>query len=383
MVGKPVMPGSSDIDPGRLPERVDSLAAIDLLRQIAARAPAYLVGGVVRDLLLGRRVTDGDVAIEGDAEALADLPGFSLERDGLFLTGRLEQGDVKIDVARARSESYPAPGALPEVQPASIAEDLARRDFTVNAMGLPLGGEPALIDPHGGQGDLADGLLRVLHQRSFVDDPTRALRGARYAARFGFELEPETERLLREADLSTVSEERIDNELRRIAAEDDPAAALRLIAEWGLLPSLDPEAPARVAEVTRLAAGPPWSDWADRELAVMLAVVRPLPQIRELAAATPERPSEAVALASSWDPAQLLVARALGAEWLAPSAGELRHIGLEISGEDLLERGIPQGPALGRGLEAALSGKLDGEIDGRDQELRIAVAAARGEIPED
>jgi tRNA nucleotidyltransferase (CCA-adding enzyme) len=376
------MPGSSDLDPARLDAQVDSLAAIDQLRRIAERVPAYLVGGVVRDLLLGKTVTDLDVAIEGDLEALADLPGFSLEREGLFLTGRLEQGDSKIDVAQTRAESYPAPGALPEVRPASIAEDLARRDFTINAMAFPLSGERELLDPHGGLDDLAQGMLRVLHEGSFVDDPTRALRAARYAARFGFELEPETARLIREADLSTVSEDRVENELRRIAAEEDPAAALRLIAEWGVMPSLDPQSPARAAEVARLASMPPWSDWADRELAVMLATVRPLPQIRELAAATPERPSEAVRLASAWDPAQLLVARALGAEWLDRYAEDWRQVGLEITGDDLLEAGIPEGPAIGRGLEAALSGKLDGEISGRDEELRIALAAARGEIPE-
>jgi tRNA nucleotidyltransferase (CCA-adding enzyme) len=377
------MPGSSDIDSGRLGEQIDSLSANRQLRQIAARVPAYLVGGVVRDLLLGREVTDLDVAIEGDPEALTDLPGFSLERDGLFLTGRLEQGDVKIDVAQSRAETYPEPGALPEVRPASITEDLARRDFTVNAMAFSVSGGRDLLDPHGGLEDLGAGLLRVLHQGSFADDPTRALRAARYAARFGFELDADTARLLRDADLSAVSEDRIDNELRRISAEEDPAAALGLIAEWGLMPSLDPEAPGRVAEVTRLASAPPWSDWAERELAVLLAIVRPLPQIRELAAATPERPSEAVQLAATWDPAQLLVARALGAEWLDRYADEWRHVRLEITGDDLLAEGIPEGPAVGRGLEAALSGKLDGEISGRNDELRIALAVARGEIPND
>ena len=377
------MPGSSDIDSGRLGEQIDSLSANRQLRQIAARVPAYLVGGVVRDLLLGREVTDLDVAIEGDPEALTDLPGFSLERDGLFLTGRLEQGDVKIDVAQSRAETYPEPGALPEVRPASITEDLARRDFTVNAMAFSVSGGRDLLDPHGGLEDLRAGLLRVLHQGSFVDDPTRALRAARYAARFGFELDADTARLLRDADLSAVSEDRIDNELRRISAEEDPAAALGLIAEWGLMPSLDPEAPGRVAEVTRLASAPPWSDWVERELAVLLAIVRPLPQIRELAAATPERPSEAVQLAATWDPAQLLVARALGAEWLDRYADEWRHVRLEITGDDLLAEGIPEGPAVGRGLEAALSGKLDGEISGRNEELRIALAVARGEIPND
>jgi tRNA nucleotidyltransferase (CCA-adding enzyme) len=377
------MPGSSEIEPARLPELVDSLPANDLLRQVAERAPAYLVGGVVRDLLLGIEGADLDVAIEGDPGALADLPGFRFERDALFLTGRLERGDLKIDVAQTRDESYPRPGALPEVRPASIGDDLARRDFTINAMALPLSGEQELIDPHGGLDDLRAGLLRVLHEASFVDDPTRALRAARYAARFGFELEPGTAALLRDVDLSTVSEDRIDNELERVAAEEDPATSVALIVDWGVMPNLDQQAPERVAEVARLASVQPWSDWVDRELAVMLAIVRPLPQIRELAAATPERPSEAVSLAATWDPAQLLVARALGAEWLDRYASEWRHVQLEITGDDLLEESIPEGPAIGRGLEAALSGKLDGEISGRDEELRIALAAARGEIPED
>ena len=377
------MTGSASIEPQDLSGRVAGLPEADALRSIADRVPAYLVGGVVRDLLLGRDVDDLDVAIEGDADALADLPGFSREREGFFLTGRLETGEAKIDVAQTRAESYERPGALPEVRPASIGEDLARRDFTVNAMAAPLPGAEKLLDPHGGLEDLRAGLLRILHSGSFADDPTRALRAARYAARFGFELEPETARLLRDADLGTVSDDRIQNELRHIAGEEDPAAALRLIAEWGVMPSLDPEAPARVGEVTRLAASPPWAGWVDRALAVMLALVRPLPQVRELAAATPERASEGTRLAEPWDPAQLLVARALGAEWLDRYASDWRHVQLEITGEDLLAAGVPEGPAIGHGLDAALSGRLDGELSGRDQELQIALAAARGEIPED
>jgi tRNA nucleotidyltransferase (CCA-adding enzyme) len=377
------MPGSTNIDPAQLPEKIDGLPGIDTLRGVAEKVPAFLVGGAVRDLLMGIEGVDLDVVIEGDVGALEDAPGFELEREGLFLTGRLELGELKVDIARARAETYPHPGALPEVSPASIDEDLARRDFTINAMAVPLKGEPKLIDPHAGLEDLRSELLRVLHERSFIDDPTRALRAARYAARFGFDLEPGTASLLAETDLSTVSDDRIQNELRRTATEEDPARALQLIVDWGVMRSLDPEAPVRVAEVTRLASTPPWAGWADRELAVELAIVRPLPQIRELAAATPERPSEAVRLAEPWDPAQLLVARALGAEWLDRYAEEWRHVHLEITGEDLIAEGIPEGPAIGHGLEAALSGKLDGELSGRDEELRIALAAARGEIPED
>jgi tRNA nucleotidyltransferase (CCA-adding enzyme) len=377
------MPRSTEIEPAQLPERVEALPGITALQEIAERVPAYLVGGAVRDLLLGLEGPDLDVAIEGDPAVLADLPGFELEREGLFLTGRLHTDDVRIDLARARGETYPKPGALPEVRPATIAEDLARRDFTVNAMAFPLASGGELLDPHGGVQDLRDGVLRILHERSFLDDPTRALRAARYAGRFGFELEPQTEGLLREADLSTVSDDRVQNELERIAAEPDPATALRLILEWGVMPRLDPDAPDRVADVARLAAQEPWGGWVKRELAVMLALVRPLPQIRELAQATPERPSEGAQLAERWDPAQLLVARALGAEWLDRYAADWRHVRLEITGDDLLEEGVPEGPAIGHGLDAALSGKLDGELSGREEELRIALAAARGELPED
>ena len=377
------MPGSREIDPTGLPELLDSLAGIEALRSLAEKVPAYLVGGVVRDLLLVRPRLDIDVVIEGDVAALADAPGFVLESGGRFLTGKLSLDGAEIDIARARAETYPQPGALPEVTPATIDQDLARRDFTVNAMAIPLAGNAELIDPHGGLDDLRAGTLRVLHDRSFIDDPTRALRAARYAARFDLELEPRTERLLRAADLSTVSDDRVQGELRRIAAEPDPAKAVSLIVEWGILPSIDPAAPERVASVVELASGPPWAGWADRELAVMLGIVRPLPQIRELAAATPERPSDAFRLAEPWDPSQLLVARALGADWLDRYAAELRHVRLEITGDDLIGEGIPEGPAIGDGLKAALSGKLDGEVWGRDEELRVALAVARGEIPED
>ena len=377
------MPDSTEIDTAQVPARLEQLEGIELLEDLAEKVPTYLVGGAVRDLLLGRDRTDLDVVIEGDVSALEGAPGFVLERDGLFLTGKLQLEDSEIDIAQARAERYPEPGALPEVEPASIAQDLARRDFTINAMAIPLAGEPELIDPHGGLDDLRAGQLRVLHERSFVDDPTRGLRAARYAARFGFNIEPETQKLLRGADLNTVSDDRVQGELRRIAAEGDPARAIGLIVEWGIAPTIDPDAPERVAQVTELVSQPPWSGWADRELAVMLAIVRPLPQIRELVAAEPERPSEVVRLAEPWDSSQLLVARALGAEWLDRYAEELRHVGLEITGDDLLAEGIPEGPEIGRGLLAALSGKLDGELSGRDEELRIALAVARGEIPED
>src|SRR5262245_12115841 len=376
------MPDST-VDPDDLPGRLDGLPGIEELHRAASDTPAFLVGGPVRDLLLGRPRTDIDVAVEGEVRPLAEALGGEVTQHERFETATVRLGDLVVDLARSRAESYAEPGALPEVTPAPITDDLARRDFTVNAMALPLSGGAELIDPHGGLDDLRDGLLRVLHERSFEDDPTRALRAARYAARFGFELEPNTAERLRKADLSTVSNDRVQAELRRIAAEEDPAAAIGLILEWRVLPSLDQRAAERVAGVSELVSRPPWSDWVDRELAIELAMARPLPQIRELVGAEPERASEVVRLAGPWDPAQLLVARAMGAEWLDRYADELRHVELEIGGEDLKAEGIPEGPAIGNGLEAALSGKLDGEVAGRTEELRVALAVARGEIPED
>src|SRR3954464_8832060 len=158
------MAKQTEIDPARLPALVDALPGIHSLREAASSAPAYLVGGAVRDLLLGSEDTfDLDVVVEGGAEVLADLPEFTPERDSLFLTGKLALGDSVVDVAQARAESYPQPGPLPEVRQASITDDLARRDFTVNAMAFPLSSNRELIDPHGGVEDLRTGLLRVLH----------------------------------------------------------------------------------------------------------------------------------------------------------------------------------------------------------------------------
>ncbi len=184
---------------------------LEAVHELAGGKPVYLVGGAVRDLLLGRGRADIDLVVEGDAAALATRLGGEVVEHERFATAKADLDGHEVDIATARAESYPHPGALPEVQPtAGIADDLARRDFTINAMAIPLRRDPELIDPHRGREDLEAGLLRVLHGGSFEDDPTRALRAARYAARFDFELEPETAALLGRADLSTVSVDRRD-----------------------------------------------------------------------------------------------------------------------------------------------------------------------------
>jgi tRNA nucleotidyltransferase (CCA-adding enzyme) len=277
--------------------------------------------------------------------------------------------------------TYSSPGELPEVSPAPLGEDLARRDFTINAMAVSLESPGELIDPHGGLDDLRRGTLRVLHDLSFLDDPTRALRAARYAARLDLDLDSGTERLLRLADLSTVSEDRITAELARIAAEDHPSEALDLIAGWGVLEL--GKGPRLAAALERLfAERPDWSEFADREVAILLAVApgdHPL-ELRKRAArltsVAPDSPAQRWHLADGHAPGLLAIARAAGGAWLDDYVARLRHVELSIWGYDLLEAGIPEGPAIGRGLDAALAAKLDGEISTPEEELQVALEAA-------
>jgi tRNA nucleotidyltransferase (CCA-adding enzyme) len=343
----------------------------------ASAVPVYLVGGAVRDLLLGRGRVDVDLVVIGDAAALAAKLGAEPVEHERFATAKARLDGHELDIATARSESYPHPGALPEVEPArDIETDLARRDFTINAMAIPLAGGEELIDPHGGRDDLAAGLLRVLHERSFEDDPTRALRAARYAARFGFALEDETEASLRRADLSTVSADRRRTELLRLAAEPEAVRGFGLLAEWGLVEPR-PDGPRLAARVGELLAAPPWRDVVPRDEALLAAALGPPGAEGELARANPQKPSLAVELAARHDALVLVLARALGAEWLDRYLTEWRDVALEIDGDDLIAAGVPEGRAIGRGLKEALIRKLDGEISGREQELEVALEAAR------
>jgi tRNA nucleotidyltransferase (CCA-adding enzyme) len=343
----------------------------------AASEPVYLVGGAVRDLLLGRGRADIDLVVEGDANALASRLGADVVSHERFATAKVKLDGHEVDIASARTESYPHPGSLPVVETATRVEaDLARRDFTINAMALPLLGEPDLIDPHGGRTDLAAGQLRVLHPASFADDPTRALRAARYAARFDFGLEQGTAALLRDADLATVSTDRREAELLRLAAEEEAVQALALVAGWGLVEPRKGGVGLAAAVAGLLRSGP-WAGFVARDRALLVAALGPVGREETLASERPEKPSEAVALAAGHDPVELVLARALGAEWLDRYLSEWRDVRLEIDGAALIAAGVPQGPALGRGLEAALRRKRDGEIAGREQELEAALEVAR------
>jgi tRNA nucleotidyltransferase (CCA-adding enzyme) len=350
---------------------------LEAVRAASDDTPVYLVGGALRDLLLGGPRGDIDLVVVGDAAELAAKLGAETVEHERFATAKARVGDHELDLATARVERYERPGALPLVEPAaSVEDDLGRRDFTVNAMALPLAGEPRLIDPHGGRADLEAGRLRVLHPRSFLDDPTRALRAARYASRFGLRPEPETERLLRETDLSTVSAERREAELLRLAGEENAPRGFELLGEWGLV-ELRPGGAELAREVAELLARPPWGGQAPLGRAALAAALGPVGGEEELAASDPARPSEAVRLARAHGPVERLLARALGAEWLDRFITEWDAVRLEIDGSDLVAAGIAEGPALGHGLAEALRRKLDGEIGDREEELATAVAAAR------
>ena len=343
--------------------------------QQAAEEPVYVVGGAVRDLLLGRTRADLDLVVVGDPAALAERLGGAAVEHARFGTAKLELDGHEVDVATARTETYPHPGALPVVEPAAtIAEDLGRRDFTVNAMAVPLE-EPRLIDPHGGGEDLERALLRVLHNRSFVDDPTRAIRAARYAARFRFALEPETEGLLRKVDLTTVSADRRRAELERLAAEETAREGFELLAEWGVI-DLRPGGLKLLEAVDELLRSPQWGELVRREQALVAAALGPPGAEEVLASMWMPRPGEGVEMAERRDPVELILARAMGADWLDRYLTTWRKVELEISGDDLIAAGVEQGPAIGRGLQAARLQKLEGEISGRDEELATALAAA-------
>ena len=242
--------------------------ALDAVRRLAEAAgvAAYLVGGPVRDALLGVPLSDLDITVTGDAPALAQQlaaeTGGRLtvhRRFGTAAVAWADAGDnTNVDLVTTRSETYPVPAALPVVRPGNLADDLARRDFTINAMARPLGdygdgnyggpdygdGGAGIIDPHGGQADLRDGIIRTLHRQSFRDDPTRILRAVRYEQRFGFRIAADTLCDLQSARdagaIALLSADRVRHELARILQEAQPLPALRRADDLGILRAIHP-----------------------------------------------------------------------------------------------------------------------------------------------
>lgn len=392
---------------GDLLERVRAMTCGQRLLETVERIEGegvHLTGGGVRDLLLGREPSELDVVVEGDVAVLAARLGDIDAAHERFGTATVRAAGCRWDLASARAEHYARPGALPDVRPASIEDDLLRRDVTVNAFALDLSTGELRAVAHARE-DLQAGRLRVLHEASFVDDPTRLWRIARYAARLGFELEPRTATLAAQAvaagALETVSGARIGNELRLALREPDPSAALEVAVALGLAPWLAPDRWRMTAaldllprdegraDLVVLAASLQPEQDPDRLFAELdfsaaeRAVLRACLQAAALAEAATRasRPSELARVLRGVPVEAMAIAGADGAaaavsRWLH----ELRSVRLAISGDDLIAAGIPQGPEVGRRLETTLDRRLDGELEaGREAELSAALQASVSE----
>ncbi len=368
----------------------------------------YLVGGAVRDLLLKLPVVDIDLVVEDDAIAVAGALGKRLGAKVVvhrrFGTAVVKGEGLRLDLARARTELYKVPGALPTVRPAMLGDDLGRRDFTINAMALRLSGPRTgeLIDLHGGERDLAAARVRILHHESFQDDATRIFRALRYAGRLGFQIERSTALCLRRdrSYIDAISGTRVRRELERIAVEERVGEIVRLAFRHGVLdvvhPVLGNDGTGRKAtrELTTLAishrdsvllclllAGAAATDiegvtgrlaLTGRQAKAVSGVValqsllaelgRPglkASRAVELLGPHPVEAVEAIALLSS----RRVAARARS------YLEELRFVRPVLRGSDLERLGIGSGPKVGLMLRALLAAKLDSEVRTRDDEV--------------
>ena len=395
--------------PSTLLERLRALPAAEpVLAALGGEPRVWVVGGAVCDLLLGGTPSDLDLVVEGDALVVARRAAERLGGEVLvherFGTATVRGADAAFDLASARRESYPQPGALPVVElGAALEEDLARRDFTVNTLALRLA-DGELRGAPGAREDLDARLLRVLHDASFRDDPTRLLRLARYGARLGFAVEPHTAALAGLAvsvgALGTVSGERLGAELRLLAGEPQPAALIAL-AEHGLGPALLPGF-AVDGGLAERAVGLCPIDARAGLVALGSAVRNAIPaelaaRLRELGMPAGEaeaivgcadldrllfelrgaQPSETDAVLRHRPVEAAVLAAAAGSEQARDWLERARHLRAAIGGDDLLAEGL-SGPAIGRGLLAARAALLDGEAPDRDAQLAVALAAARG-----
>ena len=402
-------PVSMQLVTAMLPSRL--LAMLESLRRLASERgqPAYLVGGPLRDAALGAPLRDLDFSIEGDAPALAaslasELGG-RLTVHPRFGTATVKLEEAQIDLVTARKEVYPRPGSLPQITPGSIDDDLARRDFSINAMALPIWGSGGLLDPHDGLDDVAYGRVRTLHDGSFFDDPTRMLRAVRYEQRFGFNLEETTERNLRDAlsagAVATVSGDRWRHELDRILAEDRPAKTLFRAAELGLLAGIHPaltalavsDALARIQESPGPGAGaclaalvypmrPAAAEGVIRRFNLtnrQAKLVRDTIWLREQESALARvvaTPSKLAGFLGGID-VDAVAAVAVLSNNIEVSRGLTGHLASSLTaprltGTDLIAMGMSEGPGIGEVLALIRDARLDGLAATDEEERRLA-----------
>ena len=245
-------------DPNLLPSEKQTLLSNIAAQAAAMDMPCYIVGGFVRDLLLGKPINDLDVIVEGDAikfgKSLVKTFGGKLTFHDKFHTAIWHLPDTwnlipdTLDLITARKETYLMPGALPTVTPSTIEDDLRRRDFTINSMAIRLDGDHfgELLDPLNGQADLQEGLIRVLHPLSFIDDPTRIFRAIRYAARYSFIFHLSTSSLINSEAMDVIprlSGERIRHELDLFFEEENSSQMILRAGELSLFEKIHPSLP--------------------------------------------------------------------------------------------------------------------------------------------
>ena len=410
-----------------------SLALIRLIKVEAERLdlPLYLVGGSVRDLLLGRLIHDFDLTVEGDAAELANSVLKHYAGKVVFhsrfgtATWTLDDATFKrlnvpllnssgfppfLDFISARSETYSQPGALPTIKRSSIDDDLRRRDFTINAMALRLDGMHygQLYDPLGGQTDLERGVLRILHNKSFVDDPTRMIRLVRYAGRYAFRIEPETLNLINDEArqvLSRLSGERLRHELDLIFEETDPSPLLHRLAELDLLKPIHPSLQYANFQLPHLEVLP--AEFGEFTIPGILTFKRTLGWILWLMPLSafdietlsgrldfPALLTKSTLSASnllkelpsfvSWRPSQWtfyleqMPSIAVHAVYLLRKEPALReylvhwrNVKPRTTGNDLKERGLEPGPKFATVLQQLRAAWLDGDITNADEEKAL------------
>lgn len=367
----------------------------------------YVVGGAVRDILLRRPNLDFDLVVEGDAphlaRRLAKASGDKVTVHAQFGTATFRRGSLSVDVATARRETYSRPGALPDVTPGTIRDDLFRRDFSVNAMAVDLATASFgdLLDPFGGMDDLARKLIRVLHDRSFVDDATRILRALRYEQRLGFRLDKATETLLRQhtSMLDTISGDRIRHEIELNLMEEHPERVLARADELGVLKAIYPalkgngclggklrEAAHHEPAGTDLSillltyglTAEQSEQLADR-LNIQGGLRRNITQLHKLknalgVLAEPSVPASRVF--GLLKPYAVTTVTACAIACDSPNVSQhltrylhgLRHVKPCLDGEALKALGVEPGPRLGRMLRALLEARLDGKAATRQDE---------------
>jgi tRNA nucleotidyltransferase (CCA-adding enzyme) len=393
----------------------------DISGQAAKRGQrVYLVGGIVRDLLLGYPNFDLDLVVEGDAVKLAQRVAETSQAKLLahhrFGTAKLRYDNFTVDLATARKETYARPGALPAVTPGTLKDDLIRRDFSVNAMAISLSANDygELVDPYQGESDLEHHLIRILHPKSFSDDATRILRGVRYEQRFGFEFEAQTAQLLKRdiPMLDTISGDRIRHELELIFKEKQPELAIKRLGELGVLPKISPflkgdgwiaekfDKARRLKKPTQL---PSLYfcllvySFSEKDVEQFLAhfnipakLSRAMRDTLRLKTKLPflDKPalksSEIYYLLREYEPLAIQ-ANAIASEssaihrYLQLFLTKLRYVRTFLDGEELKSLGISAGPEMGKVLQILHKAKLDGEVRTRADEKNLALSLLRNQ----